>query len=283
MDMGQGATPSRNSAQAQWVASTNEAQLDTSQLQGPGQFMAELCPDGDMGFSQDCPDLQDFILGLDFLGEGGNATLYPGSANASGQTPLERTISQRPRLVRLRYYRRFGPTAVIPGLRRLSVVVDPEQEESPTDGDRPEAGYTPSSGDNSSPGSTASNQSRLFDKHSREPHPDMVPRILDVFFDHFGGHFPFLNAQILGGHVRSGEASSFLLNAIAALTVRFFPLDGELAVLQRGSDVPWRRGAPFLKKAKEQIVPLLSIPAPEVVGGLLILAWAEFGDNNEAG
>lgn len=282
-------------------------------------------------------DLQDFVFGFDFMQDGENfvtqaAAFSPTAAAQDGIVggggPASPTTAAaaaaKSRLIRLRYYRRFGPTAVMPGLRRLALVVDSTEEDdghhahgnvcavhdtaqdaaataaagipqdhvhqrsddiSPT---APQAaGFAPSPlvtpTPSSSSSSVASLESKLFDRTSRKPHPDIVCQVLDVFFDNFGGHFPFLHPQILGGHVRSQEASSFLLNAIAALTVRFCSLDGPLAALQDKYDVPWQRGAPFLVKAKEQLVPLLSIPAPEVVAGLLILAWAEFGDRNEAG
>ena len=267
------------------LASICETHLDANELQGSQQFLAEFCPTGNMQMPQDWPDLQNFVLGLDFMEDGDDLFPQPGSSEITDNSHSEqrRQTVPRPRVIRLRYYRRFGPTAVVPGLRRLSVVVDPSQDEAQgADVENQEPDYSPSVND-SSPASAASHQSKLFDKSSGEPHPDIIPQILDTFFKHFGGHFPFLQPQIFGGHLRSGEASSFLLNAIAALTIRFCTFEGPLASMKDKYEAPWRRGRPFLQKAKKQLVPLLSIPAPEVVAGLLILAWAEFGDNNEAG
>ena len=250
---------------------------------GTEEFLAEFCADQDIGPPQDWPDFQNLVLGLDFMG---NVESTQGRSRVDYSPLTARLSSTGPpqRVIKLRYYRRFGPTAVVPGLRRLSVIVDPEEDEPLVDGDdRPEMEERASHFDNSSPGSTMSNQSKLFDKSSRAPHPHMMSRILDIFFEKFGGHFPFLNPHIPGGHLQSGEASSFLLNAIAALTMRFCSFEEFQPIINNKKGTEWRRGAPFLKKAKEQLVPLLSIPAPEVVAGLLILAWADFGDNNEAG
>ncbi|CAM1501031.1 Fc.00g101930.m01.CDS01 [Cosmosporella sp. VM-42] len=291
-DLGAGRTENQDAsiihdtARIPGLASICETQLDPTELQGSQQFLAEFCPDESLQMSHDWPDLQNFVLGLDFVGEadGGFSTQDLNDAGHSpGQHLPRQAVAPRPRVIRLRYYRRFGPTAVIPGLRRLSVVVDPEQDNTPgLDAEHLDIDCSPSV-NTASPASAASNQSKLFDKTTREPHPDIVPQILDTFFKHFGGHFPFLQPQILGGHFRSGEASSFLLNAIAALTVRFCSFEGPLTIIQEKYDVQWRRGSPFLKKAKEQLVPLLSLPAPDVLAGILVLAWAEFGDNNEAG
>lgn len=265
--------------------SLDEAELDEAEPQRSQPFLAEIYSGDNAQLPQDWSDLQSFVLGFDFMG---TSSLSPEpSVNIGSPIPgsLHAPLDATPRLVRLRYYRRFGPTAVIPGLRKLSVVVNPtEDEPANLQGVHHELEEPKSLWDQTpSPASAASQQSRIFDKNFREPHQDILPHILEVFFQKFGGHFPFLHPQILGGHVRSGEASSFLLNAIAALTVRFCSFEGPFAIIQDKYDVKWRRGSPFLKKAKEQLVPLLSIPAPEVVAGLLVLAWAEFGDNNETG
>jgi len=281
----------RGAAPIPGLASIFEAHIDPTDLQAEQQFLAEFHPGEGVDTPQDWPDLQNFVMGLDFMGVGAGLDdsrmtdqSFPQTTAPATQPTHDNNPAPRPRLIRLRYYRRFGPTAVVPGLRKLSIVVDPREEDTPTSvADCPETESTSSLWAGSSPASAASHNSKFFDSVSGVPRSDIIPHILDTFFERFGGHFPFHHPQILGGHVLSGEASSFLLNTIAALTLRFCHFDGQLAFVQGGYEAPWQRGAPFLRKAKEQLVPLLSIPAPEVVAGLIILAWAEFGDNNEAG
>lgn len=237
----------------------------------------------------DWQGLQDFVLGLDFQGIDaefpvtGNET--PKMQAGTLQDPSNLREKPVPRFIRLRYYRRFGPTSVAPGLRSLSLVVERGEPEQTSPRDEPPFSERSSSHPltTSTPGSIALDQTHIFDSTSGLPHAAILPQILDTFFEHFGGHFPFLHPQILGGHVKSGEASSFLLNAIAALTVRFCTFTGPVAEALSKYEHAWQRGATFLRQAKEQLVPLLSIPAPEVVAGLLILAWAEYGDDNETG
>lgn len=238
----------------------------------------------------DWQGLQDFVLGLDFQEMAGEFPVlmnrpYSQAQAGTAQNPSKPGEKAVPRVIRLRYYRRFGPTAVAPGLRSLSLVVergDPEQSsvynEAQSSGRSSSHPLTAST-----PNSVASDKSHIFDSTSGLPHADLLPQILDTFFEHFGGHFPFLHPLILGGHVKSGEASSFLLNTIAALAVRFCTFSGPVAEALNKYEHAWQRGAIFLRPAKEQLVPLLSIPAPEVVAGLLILAWAEYGDDNETG
>ncbi|KAF9881456.1 C6 transcription factor [Colletotrichum karsti] len=112
---------------------------------------------------------------------------------------------------------------------------------------------------------------------------DALRRVTDVFFNRLAGHFPFINEHILHGHVRSGQCSSFLINSVVAVTLRFCPFEVFSGGVETVNESPWRNGAYFLKRAKEQLMSLLAIPTTDVVSGILILAWAEFGDNNEAG
>uniref|UniRef100_A0A8H7K3G1 Xylanolytic transcriptional activator regulatory domain-containing protein n=1 Tax=Bionectria ochroleuca TaxID=29856 RepID=A0A8H7K3G1_BIOOC len=196
-----------------------------------------------------------------------------------GDNPIAKS-----RILRLRCYRRLGPTAAAPGVRRLFVAVQPYPNLPAGQGrDDSRTESSPGGLSISTPRSTWSAYNNLFDSQAQRPHSLILPIILNVFFDHFGGHFPFLQKRVLNYHVRTGEASSFLLNAISALTARFCPLDGPLAILKDRFKGKWRQGAPFLAKAKDQLASLLSIPASDVVAGLVIMAWVEFGDNNEAG
>lgn len=275
------------------VAQATGTQLVPSGRLNPGSYhepqmpFEELCAEAGVEIPPNWPDLQDFIFGADVFGHvdhGGQEYLQPPIGPSPGRSKSDIHAPSRPRIVKLRYYRRLGPTAVVPGFRRLSMAVNPDQEET-YEGEHSSLeldDYTSGWG-TASPSSAASDHNKLFDKSTCQPNSDIMPMILHVFFEHFEGHFPFLNPEILSGHVQAGEASSFLLNAIAALTVRFCPLEGPLAYLQDRYSTNWGRGAPFFKKAKEQLVSLLSLPEPDVIAGLIILSWAEFGDNNETG
>lgn len=45
----------------------------------------------------------------------------------------------------------------------------------------------------------------------------------------------------------------------------------------------WELSAPFLEKAKEMVMSSYSLPTLDTVAALLMLAFVDFGDNNEAG
>ncbi|KAM0414556.1 hypothetical protein ACHAPT_013599 [Fusarium lateritium] len=233
---------------------------------------------GIMDMSPAWPAAEDYVLNLD-------AVTLPSSHDlALIDTPTAKT---RPKQIRLRIFRRYGPTAVAPGLKRLSVAVGARSDSSsrPLLEDLGEADM--STGTQPTPPSVASSGRRsdgMPDCFYGPPF-DAVYRALDIFFQTFGGHFPFLNSQILAGHVRSRQASKFLISSVLALTARFCPAD--MFQLTTDSDAEpgheWRTGAQFLKAAKEQLMCLLAVPAPDVVAGLIVLSWAEFGNNSGEG
>ncbi|PSN59111.1 hypothetical protein BS50DRAFT_537863 [Corynespora cassiicola Philippines] len=254
------------------IARTQSLQADVEEI-----YTAD-----DMEASYDYFDIQDFVVDLDALHNAGVVSDRIDNGVGYATMPVRRES----KIMRLRFYRRFGPTAVLPGLLKLSVAVDPQTESlvgpsrsNSQKDDRSKRLQTPMRGLDF-PASLRESPSEgwPYDQSS-----EWIYQMLDLFFEYFSGHFPFLNPRILKGHVHSKQASSFLINSIAALTMRFAPLSNSCGAVGSQSGDEWRKGTLFLKRAKEQALSLLGIPAPEVVAGLLILAWAEFGDNNEAG
>lgn len=74
---------------------------------------------------------------------------------------------------------------------------------------------------------------------------------------------------------------------MAALSPRFCPLElfvGFLPPKEDGSQrESWEVSKPFLDQAKALTMSAVDLPSAEVVGGLIMLAFVDFGDNNEAG
>ena len=106
------------------------------------------------------------------------------------------------------------------------------------------------------------------------PHPYIYGPLFDLFFTHLSQHFPSISRQRMNERLDSGTMSHFLANCICALGARFS---------EDAQNDPTRACAPFIDKAQELIVPLLHIPTNDVATGLLLLAWASFGQNSESG
>ncbi|KAK4685515.1 hypothetical protein P7C73_g4633, partial [Tremellales sp. Uapishka_1] len=113
----------------------------------------------------------------------------------------------------------------------------------------------------------------LFD-NSGMPYPHIRIPLFDLFFKHMSQHFPSTSRQRMNERLESGTMSNFLANCMCALAARFSDLD---------KTAPPLSCAPFIAKAQELIVPLLHLPAHDVTTGLLMLAWANFGQNSESG
>ncbi|KAL2673764.1 hypothetical protein Neosp_012208 [[Neocosmospora] mangrovei] len=231
-----------------------------------------------MAMSPAWPTVEDYLLDLDTV------TLPNNQDSASIATP---TAKARPKQIRLRIFRRYGPTAVAPGLKRLSVAVGPRSESSSRqllevldEGD-----MSTGTQQTPSPATSSGRQSDVMKDCFYGLPFNAIYRVLDIFFQTFGGHFPFLNKEILASHVHSKKASKFLISSVLGLTARFCPT--EMFQLTTDSDSEpgheWRIGAQFLKAAKEQLMCLLAVPAPDVVAGLIVLSWAEFGSNSGEG
>ena len=173
----------------------------------------------------------------------------------------------------LQYYRYLGSTAIVPGYKKVSLKV---AKDGPTS-------------DNSDNGINASldDFDAVFDPYTNLPRAELLPYLLDAFFEYYGSNFCFLNRGQLEHLVHTNEISGFLLCSIAALSSRFcspeifapyFP-----SLLNGQERQCWQYSLPFLSQAKKLLMPLLSVPSCDLVAGLLFLALAEFGDNNEAG
>jgi hypothetical protein len=113
----------------------------------------------------------------------------------------------------------------------------------------------------------------LFDP-SGMPYLHIRTPLFEIFFKHMSQHFPSLSYQRVTERFESGTMSNFLVNCICALAARFS---------EDAKSSPPRACVAFIAKAQELVVPLLHLPAHDVVTGLIMLSWANFGQNSESG
>ena len=174
----------------------------------------------------------------------------------------------------LQYYRYLGSTALVPGYKKISLKIANESLDIDAEARKflepPELIGVD-----------------VLDPRTNLPKAELVPYLLDAFFEYYGSNFCFLNRAQLETLICENQISGFLLCSIAALASRFcssevfatyFPQLPNGAERER-----WQYSLPFLNQAKKLLMPLLNIPSCDLVAGLLFLALAEFGDNNEAG
>ena len=197
----------------------------------------------------------------------------------------------------IHYYRELGPTAIAPGHKRISIKVQQQQQQqqqqhhgSPfSDPSAPASHSTayiqPLTSVVEEPGS--GDYPPLFDSETGLPVAKLLPDLLDAFFEYYADNFCFLNRCYLNQLLDRGEASVFLLCSMAALSSRFCnpaKFSSHFPPKEDGSQREgWELSNPFLERAKSLLMPLLGIPSCDVVGSMVMLSLAEFGNNSESG
>ncbi|KAG7452007.1 uncharacterized protein BT62DRAFT_926217 [Guyanagaster necrorhizus] len=159
--------------------------------------------------------------------------------------------------LKVRYFRFSGRTAIHPGFNEIVIKLRSSA-----------AGSHSNSPDGRTIGlDHLSPAEPILEDISSLP-PDVS--LIDTFFDHFWQHWPFLRRERVEERIKSGTMSAFLLHAMNALAVRFAPH-------------PTRKPSQYIEAAWSLVPPLLRLPSTDVVGGLILLSWAEFGESSESG
>ncbi|KAI9875398.1 MAG: hypothetical protein M1830_008526 [Pleopsidium flavum] len=226
------------------------------------------------------------LRGINDRGNGG----YPVGSAANSHRALDECVRGRwtdsleeeaPHLT-LHYYRHLGPTAIAPGHKKISLKVRQDvvrDTYSGSDWQSRDCGTFGISNDTTC--------LPLFDGATSLPSKEILPQLLDRFFEYYGDNFCFLHRPYLSQLIERGEASSFLICSMSALSSRFCQPEMFTKYFMTKANGQererWEFSLPFLERAKKLLMPLLSIPSCDVVAGMLLLSWVEFGDNNEAG
>lgn len=205
-------------------------------------------------------------------------------------------------IVRVKYYRHFGPTAIVPGRKRVSLrlkcrpdhihqvkKLSPFGYGAPDDASSTLQDYPITNPPFLYPTSSEPfpiDDNPLFDDSTNLPNPEILHHLLDVFFCKVGDHFPFLCRSRIAQSISDGEASAFLICAMCALSARFTSIRASASSSDSSPGEGtrhWANGAVFAARAKASLGEVISVPSVEHAAGFIILAWVEFGDNNDSG
>ncbi|EIM87625.1 uncharacterized protein STEHIDRAFT_168323 [Stereum hirsutum FP-91666 SS1] len=176
-------------------------------------------------------------------------------------------------VLKVHYYRFSGSTAIHPGFNRI--VIKLRSSAIPP---------LPVSGSLPSPHSPSSSNFNDINGHARilnnnDPSAPSGPvlasepldhSLVDVFFENFAQHFPFVKRERVNERLADGSMSAFLLNAMNAVAARF-------------ATAPARKPQEYIDAAWTLAMPLMRLPSRDIAAGLLLLSWAEFGENSESG
>lgn len=131
----------------------------------------------------------------------------------------------------------------------------------------------------------------FYDCNDTSPVSNLVTHLCELFFEHLGCNFPFLQRDRFLRDLKDKKANAMLVNAVCALSAPFSPhpllcppqapaIDGfEPSRNVRMSD----RGQPFARRAMGALVDSLSCPTLAVAQACLLLAYEEFGSNRDSG
>ena len=199
-------------------------------------------------------------------GTNGNGSLGDRSDSSASETPY----------TTVHYYRHLGPTAIAPGHKKISLKARRHNH----DGESRHPSMSSSSRIHQS-GSLP-----LFDSTGL-PVAALLPTLLDSFFRTYLDNMFFMNRRHLDSLISSGEVSIFLICAMSTLSSRFCPPEIFTDYLSPKADgsprESWEYSIPFLQQTKSMLVAAIDLPSVDVVAGLLMLSYGDFGDNNEAG
>ena len=180
------------------------------------------------------------------------------------------------------YFRHLGPTAIAPGHKKISLKA--RHEDQPFG--HPSSTPIRSASDMQPPRSLDTRHiSPLFDNETGLPVPELLPTLLDTYFEYYSDIYCFTNRSFLNARINEGNPPTFLISVMCALSSRFCAIDlfePYFLPLDRVRQ-NWEYSAPFLERSKSMMMSAISLPSPDVAAGLLMMAFADFGDNNEAG
>lgn len=201
-----------------------------------------------------------------------NTSAAPSQANGTGNEDASYTTVQ--------YFRHLGPTAIAPGHKRITLKVRQDEDTTPTD-----TSMSPRDGGRLPRQDGFLDCLPLFEDYTGLPVQPLLPVLIDKYFEYYGDIFCFTNRRHLESQVEQRQPPIFLLSVMSTLASRF--CDREMFLpyfppVNRDRE-NWEYSIPFLSKSKSMVMSAMSLPTPDVVAGLLLLAFADFGDNNEAG
>ncbi|CAE7031214.1 hypothetical protein PTNB73_05281 [Pyrenophora teres f. teres] len=195
---------------------------------------------------------------------------------------------------RMPYFRYFGPTAIVPGLRQMVVKVRGKQPGSAqTTSDQYLVESSPGQPSVGSPPTTEARtplEIPIYDASSMSPSP-LITHLCKLFFIHLGCSFPFLQRERFLRDLEEKQVDAILVDAVCALAARFstHPMLTGNGEQQKDGEMdsqkvqPSEYGQAFAQRAKSAIPDAFPCPSVAVVQAALLLAYDEFGASRDSG
>lgn len=211
----------------------------------------------------------------------------PVSISEDGPSPSEKSpVQQHPHSHKVPYFRYFGPTAIVPGLKQM-VVNAPVQTYNRR---RTSRGSTSAT----SPLSLLSLRSGpshaetvleplddlpAYDPNDKAPVPQLIIKLVKTFFLHLKYIHPFLREEKTLRLVKEKKLEAILVDAMCALAARFANFDGLPATVGSSRS---EYGNVFAQRAKAATVDTFPCPTVGAVQAYLLMAYEGFGANQDS-
>ncbi|KAJ4408948.1 hypothetical protein N0V82_009571 [Gnomoniopsis sp. IMI 355080] len=209
------------------------------------------------------------------------------SISEDGRSPSEPSpVQHHPHSHKVPYFRYFGPTAIVPGLKQM-VVNAPVQTYNRR---RTSRGSTSAT----SPLSLISLRSGpshaetvlepmddlpAYDPNDKAPVPQLIIKLVETFFQHLKYIHPFLREKKTLRLVKEKKVESILVDAMCALAARFANFDGLPATVGSSRS---EYGNVFAQRAKAATVDTFPCPTVGAVQAYLLMAYEGFGANQDS-
>lgn len=184
------------------------------------------------------------------------------------------------------YFRYFGPTAIVPGLKQMVVNVQQHYSRRRSRGGSMStvSPFSFSSGHHSVPSHAETvleplDDLPVYDPNDGAPVSPMIVDLVKTFFLHLGCSHPFLHEEKILRLVKEKKVESILVDAMCALASRFATPD-TLPGVGEGSRSEY--GNFFAQRAKAATVDTFPCPSVGSVQAYLLMAYEGFGANQDS-
>ncbi|KAF3766189.1 hypothetical protein M406DRAFT_339457 [Cryphonectria parasitica EP155] len=185
---------------------------------------------------------------------------------------------------RVPYFRYFGPTAIVPGLKQMVVNVGPYSRRRSSRGSMSATSPLSLFSHRSAPSHADTvlepfDDLPVYDPNDHAPVPPLITGLVEIFFLHLGCIHPFLRGEKIIRLVKEKKVDSILVDAMCALAARFANFD-KLPGAAEGSRAEY--GHVFAQRAKAATVDTFPCPTVGAVQAYLLLAYEGFGANQDS-
>ncbi|KAM7208523.1 Fungal specific transcription factor domain containing protein [Naviculisporaceae sp. PSN 640] len=216
---------------------------------------------------------------------GQTASYSEDGRSSNNRSPVQHHTETR----KMPYFRYFGPTAIVPGYKRMVVNVSVPRDRRKSRGSFSATspgslfGYGHGYNYHAHPETVFESleETPVYDVNDSAPTHPLIITLVKTFFLHLGCNYPFLREQRVLRMVKEKRAEPILVDAMCALAARF----SDMPIFTNENDgktVRSEYGHVFAQRAKAATVDTFPCPSVAAVQACLLMAYEGFGANQDS-